>query len=255
MMRGIRPPISVGRRAGLQTPQMVTKVRWDGLVPAEHAQAFAHKLLTPLGRPVVARWHPDTLYHPAGGGWWVEHEEGARTPKRLSEEGWDYVGPLWEDAATAETIAPGSLRSRIRTAIAREGTADAWAKRRGISPSYVSDVLSSRCPIGDRLLAAVSVVRREVFVVVASDGEASAPVQAMELLSRDARRALLWLPEDGSPRDRRVRDGDWRPGRAELLELRTLLLVEERSEGWVLIDDGIAARAALVARNEGSESR
>jgi hypothetical protein len=101
MMRGIRPPISVGRRAGLQTPQMVTKVRWDGLVPAEHAQAFAHKLKPPSGEPLVARWRPEALFNPEGGSWWVETIDGARQARHLSAEGWAYAGPLYEAATLA----------------------------------------------------------------------------------------------------------------------------------------------------------
>jgi hypothetical protein len=152
------------------------------------------------------------------------------------------------------TISKGALRARIRAEVAKAGTADAWCRRRGIPPTYLSDVLNSRRPISDRLLAAIGVRREEVFVLVNPAADATDPVGVIATLSRQARRTLLWLHADGTARDRGVRDGEWRPSRAELMELRTVLLTEEVPGGDALNPAGMAARAALVARNGGSES-
>ncbi|MFH5924585.1 hypothetical protein [Roseomonas xinghualingensis] len=96
MLRGIKPPVSVQRRAGLQREQLKVKVVWDGQVPAEHRDAFAHKLRTPVGREVVARWIEEPLYAAGGGHWWVEGRESALSAGRLSGVGYAYVAPLRE---------------------------------------------------------------------------------------------------------------------------------------------------------------
>lgn len=116
MMRGMRPPISVRRRAGLEMPFIEPRVVWDGLVPAEHASAFAHMLLPPGGLPLVGRWRGETLFHPAGGSWWIETKEGARQPAQLSREGWGYGGPL----SAPDPALPAAVRALLEWDKARK---------------------------------------------------------------------------------------------------------------------------------------
>jgi hypothetical protein len=101
-MKGIRAPVSVQRRAGLQREQVRVAVVWDGQVPPEHQAAFAHKLRAPDGREVVARWIADTLFADGGGHWWVEGREGGASAAYLSARGYGYVAAL--DAATASAL-------------------------------------------------------------------------------------------------------------------------------------------------------
>jgi hypothetical protein len=100
-MKGIRAPVSVQRRAGLQREQIRAAVVWDGLVPPEHQAAFAHKLRAPDGREVVARWITDTLFADGGGHWWVEGREGGCSAAYLSARGYAYVATLEAGAGNA----------------------------------------------------------------------------------------------------------------------------------------------------------
>lgn len=56
-----------------------------------------------------------------------------------------------------EDLTHDELIAKLREAAA--GNAAAWAKRCGISPSYVSDVLAGRRPPGDKVLSALNVDR------------------------------------------------------------------------------------------------
>ena len=104
MMRGITPPISARRRAGLEAPMVVTIIRWDGLVPEAHRGAFAHKLVAPGGKPLVGRWYDDTFLA-AAGYWWIEGREGGHHPGPLSRDGWGYAGPLRDDPLVVQPAA------------------------------------------------------------------------------------------------------------------------------------------------------
>ena len=115
---------------------------------------------------------------------------------------------------------------RLRAEIRRAGSADAWSKAAGISPTFTSDVLASRRPFSDRMLRALGLSRETVY----RRGDAPAPATDLErvlsYLSPVERRALMWLPADGSGRDRRIRDGNWRPSTNELRRLRGFKLAD-----------------------------
>ncbi|MCR0981823.1 hypothetical protein [Roseomonas populi] len=96
-MRGnARPPVP-RPPAPVRHPDVPQVVRWDGLVPAEHRGAFAHKITSQFGRPMAARWCPDMIAA-AGGYWWVEGQQGGLSPSQVSANGWAYGGPLLDQA-------------------------------------------------------------------------------------------------------------------------------------------------------------
>jgi hypothetical protein len=101
MPDGSKGPISVQRRAGLQTPQLIREVVWDGLVPAAHREAFAHRLIDAAGQPQLGRWQKMDLYGPGKGCWRILGWDSALSPQTLSAEGWGY-GAALVDAPAGE---------------------------------------------------------------------------------------------------------------------------------------------------------
>ena len=55
------------------------------------------------------------------------------------------------------------LYADLRNACEAAGGQSAWAKRHGISVSYVSDVLNARTDPGEKILAALGLVARTTY--------------------------------------------------------------------------------------------
>jgi hypothetical protein len=128
------------------------------------------------------------------------------------------------------------------------GSMAAWGKRYGLSAGFVSDVIGRRREPSERLLLALGLRRVEAFAVIGNGPPPpdDALGQALSTLLPDERRALLWLSDDGRPRDRRVRDGQWRPGSDLLVRLARLGLAERVNDGWAATAAGREGRAALL---------
>lgn len=127
------------------------------------------------------------------------------------------------------------------------GSMAAWGKRYGLSAGFVSDVIGRRREPSERMLLALGLSRVEAFAVVGNGPPPpeDALGQALSTLLPDERRALLWLPRDGRPRDRRVRDGAWRPGSDLLVRLDRLGLAVRADDGWSATAAGREGQAAL----------
>lgn len=73
------------------------------------------------------------------------------------------------DAATlsreeaAQVVAPEAVLDELRAAIQRQGSAAGWARRHGVGPGYLADVLSGRRPPGARILQALGIGRAYVM--------------------------------------------------------------------------------------------
>jgi AraC-like DNA-binding protein len=60
-------------------------------------------------------------------------------------------------------ITDDEARALLRTAIAEAGTLREWAEQHGISPSYVSEVLTGKQAPGVKLQRALGLIRRVVY--------------------------------------------------------------------------------------------
>ena len=126
------------------------------------------------------------------------------------------------------------------------GGIEAWGRPRGLSRGYIADVIAERRPPGDRIMQALGLRRVEMFERIrpAATGDDLLGT-ALGSLLQDEARALLWLPNDGSPRDRRVRDGRWRPGSDLLHRLARLGLAEQGEAGWSATAAGLEGAKRL----------
>lgn len=79
-------------------------------------------------------WHPDETYDAAA---------------------------LTREEAT-QVVAPEAVLDELRAAIQRHGSAAGWARRNGVGPGYLADVLSGRRPPGARILQALGIGRAYV---------------------------------------------------------------------------------------------
>ncbi|GJD54853.1 hypothetical protein [Methylobacterium dankookense] len=76
-------------------------------------------------------WHPDDAYDAAA----------------LSRE------------EAAEVAAPAAVLDELRAAVERAPSAARWARRHGVGPGYLADVLSGRRPPGAKILSALGIDR------------------------------------------------------------------------------------------------
>ena len=79
-------------------------------------------------------WHPDDSYDAAA----LQREEAA------------------------SVVAPEAVLDELRAAIARQGSAAGWARRNGVGPGYLADVLSGRRPPGAKILQGLGLGRAYV---------------------------------------------------------------------------------------------
>jgi hypothetical protein len=79
-------------------------------------------------------WHPDDTYDAAA----LQREEAA------------------------EVVAPATVLDELRAAIGRAPSAARWARRHGVGPGYLADVLSGRRPPGSKILSALGIGRAYV---------------------------------------------------------------------------------------------
>ena len=79
-------------------------------------------------------WHPDDAYDAAA----------------LSRE------------EEAQVVAPAAVMDELRAAVERAPSATRWARRHGVGPGYLADVLSGRRPPGGKILAAFGIGRAYV---------------------------------------------------------------------------------------------
>jgi hypothetical protein len=130
---------------------------------------------------------------------------------------------------------------------------EAWGRKCGLPRGYVSDVIEHRRPPSDRMLHALRLRRREIFEPVDSPATDSAdPIgAALAALLPYERRALSWLPADGSPRNRQVRDGAWRPGPDLLARLAAFGLAEKVDAGWTATAAGREAQQTCRETDNG----
>ncbi|WP_375275326.1 hypothetical protein [Methylorubrum thiocyanatum] len=90
-------------------------------------------------------WHPDDAYDAAA----------------LSRE------------EAAEVVAPTAVLDELRAAVERAPSAARWARRHGVGPGYLADVLSGRPP-GGKILAALGIGRAYVRGKSCSSGRSAA---------------------------------------------------------------------------------
>jgi hypothetical protein len=133
---------------------------------------------------------------------------------------------------------------------AASGSMTAWGKRYGFSAGFVSDVIRRRREPSERLLLALGLRRVDAFAVI---GNGPPPPEdalgrALSVVLPEERRALLWLPSDGRPRDRRVRDGSWRPGPDLLTRLGKLGLAVRADDGWAATALGLEGQIELAGK-------
>ncbi|MDE4912236.1 hypothetical protein PQI07_16265 [Methylobacterium sp. 092160098-2] len=76
------------------------------------------------------------------------------------DESGDAAALTREEAA--RVVAPETVLDELRAAIARQGSAAGWARRHGVGPGYLADVLSGRRPPGTRILQALGIGRAYV---------------------------------------------------------------------------------------------
>lgn len=79
-------------------------------------------------------WHPDDAYDAAA----------------LSRE------------EAAEVVAPAAVLDELRAAVERVPSAARWARRHGVGPGYLADVLSGRRPPEGKILSALGIGRAYV---------------------------------------------------------------------------------------------
>ncbi|CAO4181112.1 HTH cro/C1-type domain-containing protein [Methylorubrum populi] len=79
-------------------------------------------------------WHPDDAYDAAA----LQREEAA------------------------EVVAPAAVLDELRAAVERAPSAARWARRHGVGPGYLADVLSGRRPPGAKILSALGIGRAYV---------------------------------------------------------------------------------------------
>lgn len=72
---------------------------------------------------------------------------------------------------TEDAAAPTPLQA-LERAIEREGTAQAWAARAGLSPQYVADVRHGRRAPGPAILLALGLVRVVSYAPIGASREA-----------------------------------------------------------------------------------
>lgn len=153
----------------------------------------------------------------------------------------------------AEDLDEADLGPRLRAAIAAAGSQEAFARQVGVAPSLISEVASCRRNYTDRILAAMGLRRMVVYRPLAAAGQEGEGPALPSGLTRTDHKTLMWLRQDGTPRHRSERTGEWRPGIADLRRLRAMRLAMEMLDGWAATERGLAARAELAGQWEEGE--
>lgn len=73
-----------------------------------------------------------------------------------------YDAAVLQCEEAAEVVAPAAVLDELRAAVERAPSAARWARRHGVGPGYLADVLSGRRPPGAKILAALGIGRAYV---------------------------------------------------------------------------------------------